>query len=129
MRCFPGRGTQPSWRQNLAHSLDHDVSDIAFARQRKLSQQLPWRLFRAERNHWPTMGVLAILAAQILRPTYSTSSRHGRTGKGRLRRAGRADGFLQVERRIATLLQLLAGDTPASTVLRLMHRKPLTIDR
>src|SRR5437773_5676081 len=57
------------------------VSDIAFARQRKLSQQLPWRLFRAESNHSPTMGALAIFAAQILRLTYSTSSRHGGQAK------------------------------------------------
>src|SRR5213080_4837027 len=84
-RCLPGRGTQPSWRQNLAHSLGYDVSDIAFARQRKLSQQLPWRFFRAERNHSPTMGALAIFAAQILRLTYSTSARQALTRRSRTR--------------------------------------------
>jgi hypothetical protein len=37
-------------------------------------------LFLAERNQWPT-GVLATLAAQILLPTYSTSSRQGGQAK------------------------------------------------
>src|SRR5947207_7659662 len=48
-----------------------------------------------------------------------------RAGKGRLRRAARAAGFLQVERRIATLLRFFAGDTPVSTAVRLMHRSLL----
>src|SRR5207249_11118297 len=80
-RCFPGLGTQPSWRQNLAHSSGYDVSDIAFARQRKLSQQLPRRLFWGGESPFATMGALAIFAAQILPPTYSTSSRHGGQAK------------------------------------------------
>ncbi len=46
---------------------------------------------------------------------------------GKLRLAGRAHGFLQVERRIATALQFFAGDTPAYTAVQLMHHKPLTI--
>src|SRR5205807_2405279 len=94
-RYFPGRETQPSWRQNLAHSSGYDVSDIAFTRQRKLSHQLRWRLF------W-----------------------------GRERESGKAAVSDSSESiREQTGYSQIAGDTPATTGVQLMHRKRLTIGK
>ena len=47
-----------------------------------------------------------------------------------LPRPERSQGYnRQFERRTATLLQFLAGDTAASTAVQLMHRKRLMIDK
>jgi hypothetical protein len=75
------------------------------------------------------MGVLATFATQIQRLTYSTSSRHGGQAKAGMAASLVHTVFCKVERRIATALRFFTGETPASTAVRLMHRKGLTIDR
>jgi len=71
------------------------------------------------------MGALAIFVAQILRPTYSTSSRLAPTRRSRSGTGTKQDRstLRVVDGSQSRGYSLFAADTAASTAVQLMHRK------